>query len=1664
MNLNPLQLIRRFAVLAAWGACATSTLFAGQGAQRMLYTVPNSTFVQNPAGDSVLTISDTSGSIATLQTLINNARSANPNAIIVIHLLPGATYQVSNSSGGLALGSQECLVGSGALIQAANAAVTNTLIQISSGATNVSVAGGTLDAGGANIFGICAPAAAARVNIDKVTVQNCGQDCIQLNGNGSGTFDNEMTVTRCDVSGSSGHSGISIWNTTQTTCVDNFCHSNSVGIWLGNCGFGNIANNTCTGNATGINCNSGSDNDVVNNTCNSNGTGIYVGGSGNMIVSDSLAGNTVAGINSGGSGNIFSDNLFGAGNATGFINGGSGDDIVAYKGSLNGSGQKYFYPPLIDDQHMATIVNGLGRYDLTDNSTGPIDTVQSEYNAAVSANPGCVIVLHLNGSYTVGANPLTLGSDTCVLLGGTIQLSSSTGANCAINATSGAGYISISGGTIDGGTTSSAGAGHNAIYFSGVSMFQIDAVTMQNFGTGGTRVGGSDVIRIDHGSTPRIVTRCTISNGSARGIWLATGGDRDIVSDNTVSGVQMDGVDCDESTSASVVKFNYLHNNSRYGVFLEQSAANNLILGNVCNYNSSYDIGCYNNSASPRGATAYNSIICNSLLGNNGLRNGSTGDGNSVTSSDNFFFNNTVMSANIQSQLYGAQNYYSQNYLGGSSLSTSGTEVFFNSPDVSGNLYVQDSRSSLLAVVTNAATAGGAAVILGPTNSLGSDQWLFVPTDSGFYQVVNKNSGLVMNVSGASTVAGAPVIQWPFGSGQNDQWMPMSAGNGLYYLVNRHSGQALDVPASGAGTSLDQQVYGSVANQQFRLIDPAPPTPAMTGNTVAWTGGGAPDGNWQNAANWGGALPQAGDWLGFGAGSQLLTTNNFAPGTVFNNLAFSVSAPAFTLGGNGLVLANALEDNNGNLTGGTMADASINNQNINLPVTLSTGSHMIGTAAGAGQLNLSGPFTRSSGSLVQFNNSGGTIMANLTNDGTGIMGGWALLAKAATLINNSGGAGTVDWPAMSGGAVVPYAGYTSASGSGATIASNAAANVKVTSNGSSDDKISGNTVINTLNWVATTQNGYLDIPAGTTLTFGAQGGIIMNTTKYLRIGNGQAGSAVTAGGAVNTAGELSIYNLAYYSADAVEFWTTLTDNGGNSHPLTVNTFGSVKVDNANTYSGGTYINEGEFWCNGGGNTPFGTGPVFVFPGGRADLGGDNGATVTNHFYIAGQGFLAASEPGAIKGIYNGTFAGLITLAGNAQIDPNAGTGTNTCTFSGGFAGTGSLTFGGPANVVAGMATLGGSCTHSGDTIVDASANANGGSGLYLAGGKNNLLQNGGNLVLIGGSTSGRAVLDLNGTTQSVNGLVATNGTPANALVTNSAGLAATLIVGVNNSSSSFGGALKNGGALSLAKTGGGTFTLTGTNTYTGGTAVTGGVLALSGSGSISNSATITIAAGATLDASGRPDQTFTLNSGQTLQGGGTVGVNLTVAPGAMIMPGNATNTGTLTIAGAAQLQGATVMKLNAAAGTGDQLNASSLTYGGTLTVTNLAGALAAGQSFELFLGSYAGHFTATNLPPLTTGLLWSNSLATSGTLSVVAAVKPAPIFNRIAWSGAKLVFSGTNGTPNGPFYVLASTNLALPIADWPVMLTNTFDAGGNFIFTNPPTSAGSQRFYLLRLQ
>jgi len=91
-----------------------------------------------------------------------------------------------------------------------------------------------------------------------------------------------------------------------------------------------------------------------------------------------------------------------------------------------------------------------------------------------------------------------------------------------------------------------------------------------------------------------------------------------------------------------------------------------------------------------------------------------------------------------------------------------------------------------------------------------------------------------------------------------------------------------------------------------------------------------------------------------------------------------------------------------------------------------------------------------------------------------------------------------------------------------------------------------------------------------------------------------------------------------------------------------------------------------------------------------------------------------------------------------------------------------------------------------------------------------------------------------------------------------------------------------------------------------------------------------------------------------------------------------------------------------------------------------------------------------------------NSLVLSFTNNLPPA--PGPVVVNLTASGNSLVFSGTNGSPTAPYYVLASTNLALPLTNWTVILTNAFDGNGNFNFTNPADVNNQQRFYLLKLR
>jgi pectate lyase len=66
-------------------------------------------------------------------------------------------------------------------------------------------------------------------------------------------------------------------------------------------------------------------------------------------------------------------------------------------------------------------------------------------------------------------------------------------------------------------------------------------------------------------------------------------------------------------------------------------------------------------------------------------------------------------------------------------------------------------------------------------------------------------------------------------------------------------------------------------------------------------------------------------------------------------------------------------------------------------------------------------------------------------------------------------------------------------------------------------------------------------------------------------------------------------------------------------------------------------------------------------------------------------------------------------------------------------------------------------------------------------------------------------------------------------------------------------------------------------------------------------------------------------------------------------------------------------------------------------------------------------------------------------------------------AGADLIFTGSGGPAGGTNYLVATSNLALPVSQWPRVATNQFDLRGNFNFTNARSVGVSQQFHRLQL-
>jgi hypothetical protein len=162
------------------------------------------------------------------------------------------------------------------------------------------------------------------------------------------------------------------------------------------------------------------------------------------------------------------------------------------------------------------------------------------------------------------------------------------------------------------------------------------------------------------------------------------------------------------------------------------------------------------------------------------------------------------------------------------------------------------------------------------------------------------------------------------------------------------------------------------------------------------------------------------------------------------------------------------------------------------------------------------------------------------------------------------------------------------------------------------------------------------------------------------------------------------------------------------------------------------------------------------------------------------------------------------------------------------------------------------------------------------------------------------------------------------------------------------------------------------------------------------------------------------------------------------------------------LAGTALLKVNNTPGGSNDVLASlagSMAYGGTLQLSNMtANAFTNGQSLQLFSAyGYSGSFTNLVLPVLAMGLEWNTNLLTvNGTVSVWSG---APRFTFFSVSGTNLVFSGTNGIPNGTYVVLTSTNLTQP---WTPVATNPFNSLGDFTFDEPISTTNQQQFFSIQ--
>jgi autotransporter-associated beta strand protein len=458
--------------------------------------------------------------------------------------------------------------------------------------------------------------------------------------------------------------------------------------------------------------------------------------------------------------------------------------------------------------------------------------------------------------------------------------------------------------------------------------------------------------------------------------------------------------------------------------------------------------------------------------------------------------------------------------------------------------------------------------------------------------------------------------------------------------------------------------------------------------------------------------------------------------------------------------------------------------------------------ANSGPITISAAIDRAAGSTTAINLTTGT------NKSIEFSGSGSLDAKNGnvTLLTNSSGSGAI----TSGMAAIDVSGanLSLTAGSGGIGASGnplvvSATNLNALTGGNGNQFLSASdsTTIDATGLSAET--GTIELDAG---LFTLGGSNRVNDSTKLNVN----GATFALGANHETVDTLTLTSGSITGASGILTSTnTIQTKSGSisailasANGLTQLTTGTTMLSGANTYSGDTTISAGTLKLSASNVIPDGSGKgnVVLNPAsGTAtlDLGGFS-ETVNG-----------LSNSGAGSSVVNNSANGgpfTLTVGGNDQDSAFSGVIQNA-------AGTLALT-----KIGTGTLTLSGANTYRGNTTI---------SGGTLKLGAANVIPDGtgtGNVVF--NPAGGTATFDLNGFSETINGL--SNSGAGTSIVDNSvSGGPFTLTLGANDQTSTFSGAMKNtAGTVALTKIGNGTLTLSGANTYSGDTTISVGTLKL----------------------------------------------------------------------------------------------------------------------------------------------------------------------------------------------------------------------------------------------